>query len=160
MGTQGWHAWQQTSSNLCPNSQSRPPVEPYSFSTQTCMHHHVPLPREFLRRKFAGLVEVTVQSASGLPAADVRAADWQLCMPVGWLLICLDMAASRSCMLAQRMALPHSPHPALPVLSQWWPSSKSDPYAVINVGDSAAATSVISQELNPQWGESFYLFVR
>ncbi|PRW20266.1 alpha beta-hydrolase isoform A [Chlorella sorokiniana] len=66
---------------------------------------------EFLRRKFAGLVEVTVQSASGLPAAD------------------------------------------------WWPSSKSDPYAVVNIGDSAAATSVVNQELNPRWGESFYLFV-
>ncbi|KAI7836015.1 hypothetical protein COHA_010099 [Chlorella ohadii] len=67
---------------------------------------------EFLQRKFAGLVEVTVQSASSLPAAD------------------------------------------------WWPSSKSDPYAVVNIGDSAAATSVINQELNPQWGESFYLFAR
>ena len=31
-------------------------------------------PREFLQRKFAGLVEVTVQSASSLPAADVSAA--------------------------------------------------------------------------------------
>lgn len=49
------------------------------------------------------------------------------------------------------------PHPALP---QWWPSSKSDPYAVVNIGDSGAATSVINQELNPEWGESFYLFVR
>lgn len=59
-----------------------------------------------------------------------------------------------------RSVLSHPPpHPILCPL-QWWPSSKSDPYAVVNIGDSAAATSVINQELNPQWGESFYLFAR
>ncbi|EFN50817.1 hypothetical protein CHLNCDRAFT_141758 [Chlorella variabilis] len=65
--------------------------------------------KDFLRRKFAGLMEVTAVKAAGLPAAD------------------------------------------------WWPGSKSDPYAVLNIGDSAAATAVVQQSLEPQWGETFFL---
>lgn len=43
---------------------------------------------------------------------------------------------------------------------QWWPGAKSDPFVVVNVGDSAAVTSVVKQNLDPEWGETFYLFVR
>lgn len=43
---------------------------------------------------------------------------------------------------------------------QWWPGAKSDPFVVLNVGDSAAATSVVKQDLNPVWDETFYLFIR
>ncbi|KAL4420729.1 hypothetical protein ABPG75_010385 [Micractinium tetrahymenae] len=67
--------------------------------------------KDFLRQKFAGLLEVTVKSASNLMRAD------------------------------------------------WWPGAKSDPFVVLNVGDSAAITSVINQNLDPVWNETFYLFV-
>lgn len=43
-----------------------PPIPPVDSACTLA-----PPAREFLRRKFAGLVEVTVQSARGLPAADV-----------------------------------------------------------------------------------------
>ena len=45
-------------------------------------------------------------------------------------------------------------------LLQWFPGSKSDPYVVLNIGYSAGATAVVNQNLEPQWGETFYLFVR
>lgn len=67
--------------------------------------------KDFLRHKFAGLLEVTVKSASNLMRAD------------------------------------------------WWPGAKSDPFVVLNVGDSAAVTSVVNQNLDPVWDETFYLFV-
>ena len=38
---------------------------------------------------------------------------------------------------------------------QWFPGSKSDPYAVLNIGYSAGATAVVNQSLEPQWGETF-----
>ena len=43
---------------------------------------------------------------------------------------------------------------------QWWPGAKSDPYCIVNVGDAAAATAVVNQSLEPQWGETFFLFCR
>lgn len=52
------------------------------------------------------------------------------------------------------------PPPITPRALQWWPGAKSDPYAVVSVGDSSAATSAITQTLEPQWGETFYLYVR
>ncbi|KAL4857581.1 Phospholipase A(1) DAD1 [Chlorella vulgaris] len=36
----------------------------------------------------------------------------------------------------------------LPV-GDWWPGARSDPYVVLNIGDSAAATSVVKQTLEP-----------
>lgn len=40
-----------------------------------------------------------------------------------------------------------------------WPF-KSDPYAVIQLGDSSCTTRVINNNLNPVWDETFYLYVR
>jgi Ca2+-dependent lipid-binding protein len=36
----------------------------------------------------------------------------------------------------------------------------SDPYAVITIGDSSGSTRVVEKSLNPEWNETFYLFVR
>lgn len=90
----GWADGHTGLACMAANQQQPVPQQPVDTSgstlqlpTQACMHHRVPLLREFLRRKFAGLVEVTVQAASGLPAADVRAADRQLRMPIGWRLL-------------------------------------------------------------------------
>ena len=70
---------------------------------------HAPLCREFLQRKYAGLMEVEVKAASGLPAADVSH--------------CCFCHKARSLNPASRLPLPfvgwrkhrpHAPRPPLP----------------------------------------------
>jgi Ca2+-dependent lipid-binding protein len=39
-------------------------------------------------------------------------------------------------------------------------NGKSDPYAVLSVGDSIGKSKVVFAELNPVWGETFCLYVR
>lgn len=42
---------------------------------------------------------------------------------------------------------------------QMWPG-KSDPYAIVQIGDSSGTTKVINSNLNPVWDETFYLYIR
>jgi hypothetical protein len=120
---------------------------------------HAPLCREFLQRKYAGLMEVEVKAASGLPAADVSATTaLHNALPHNTLPVPSQLAAIAGPGLEETSPTCANTTPA-PLL-QWFPGSKSDPYAVLNIGYSAGATAVVNQSLDPQWGETFYLFVR
>jgi Ca2+-dependent lipid-binding protein len=39
-------------------------------------------------------------------------------------------------------------------------NGKADPYVLLSLGDSSARSSVVAAELNPVWGETFFLYVR
>eukprot|EP00887_Chlorella_sp_A99_P004348 scaffold15.g4348.t1 len=45
------------------------------------------------------------------------------------------------------------------VAADWGPWGKSDPYAIVSVGNSSGTTRVVNQSLDPVWEETFYLFV-
>jgi hypothetical protein len=44
--------------------------------------------------------------------------------------------------------------------SDWWPGSKSDPYAVVTVGGSSGRTPALPNTLEPAWGHRCEVFVR
>jgi hypothetical protein len=108
-----------------------------------------------LRSGFLGLVGATARWRWRCQSADpVRS-------PAGSVTAC---SASRRCLHANCNT--HDPASRWRPLSptkrplQWWPGAKSDPYAVVNIGISAAATRVVQQNLEPTWEETFFLFVR
>jgi hypothetical protein len=107
-----------------------------------------------LRSGFLGLVGATARWRWRCQSADpVRS-------PAGSVTAC---SASRRCLHANCNT--HDPASRWRPLSptkrplQWWPGAKSDPYAVVNIGISAAATRVVQQNLEPTWEETFFLFV-
>ena len=127
--------------------------------------------REFLLQKMKGLLELTVRSAANLPAADVSggaaaAAPLLQVFAFSWsALLCLLATARPATAHTSTPGLtapPSSPFPPPPVLGpppQLWPG-KSDPYCIIQIGDSSATTKVIRNTLDPVWDETFYLYIR
>ena len=58
---------------------------------------------------------------------------------------------------ARRLVLAHS---ALCATVQWWPGSRSDPYAVVSVGGSSGRTPTLKATLEPRWEHTVVLYVR
>ena len=109
--------------------------------------------REFMRNTLAGILEVHLTSATGLPARDVS-------------LFAVAPGTPDHHLHAQGVPSMHErPLQQVTCLKsfcivgvQLWGSS--DPYCVISVGESARRSRTVPRSLEPVWDEQIRLYVR
>ena len=107
-----------------------------------------------MQQALAGILEVHLNGATGLRAADVS-------LPCLFP-HCIRMFGSllhAACLRPLHCRLPlHGKGDTYAVPPQLWGSS--DPYCVLSVGESARRSATVPRCLEPNWDEHFQLYVR